>query len=230
STPEKETPNAKPSSVKKATAKKATAKKATASAKPLSAKKATASAKPPSGKKATASTKPPSGKKATASAKPPSGKKATASAKPPSGKKATASAKPPSGKKAADITGRKGSVDRIGKDVASPRAEAVSAFWKSGDATLKALDGEADYLGKKILARSIWALCLADESGEKDGMTTADISSLLSKVANLEVYPTNIGRACRDHSTFIEPTTPDGRSKRFALTATGKKAATELFH
>lgn len=121
---------------------------------------------------------------------------------------------------------RKGSVDRQGKDFDSPRARAVSDFVREND--FGVVSADAEHNGKKVLARVLWALHAAEEAGSEKGLTSADASALLHLAANIEVFATNLARACRDHSDLIAETEMDGRSKRYKLTSQGKAAALEL--
>lgn len=151
--------------------------------------------------------------------------KKKAAAKKAAPKKASSAAAPkakPAAKKASS-KGRKGSVDRQGKDFDSPRARAVLEHVKSS--SLGVVTEEAEHNGKKVLARVLWALRAAEDAGSEKGLTTADASALLHLAAGMEVFATNIGRACRDHSDLIAESEPDGRSKRYKLTDEGRAAA-----
>lgn len=121
---------------------------------------------------------------------------------------------------------RKGSVDRSGKDFDSPRAKAIWEYVR--DNGLGVVTEEAMLDGKKVLARVVWALSAAEAAGSELGLTTADASALLHLAARMEVYATNIGRACRDHEDLIEESEPDGRSKRYRLTPKGKSLAVDI--
>jgi hypothetical protein len=123
-------------------------------------------------------------------------------------------------------SGRKGSVDRSGKDFDSPRALAIHEALASSNAGI--ITEEADLNGKKVLARVVWALAAADTAGSELGLTTADCSALLHLAADMEVFSTNIGRACRDHDDLIQESEPDGRSKRYRLTPQGKALANDI--
>lgn len=123
-------------------------------------------------------------------------------------------------------TSRKGSVDRSGKDFDSPRARAVEAWLTSTGAPILAEDAELD--GKKTLARVLWAVAVAEQAGSDGGLTAADTSALLSSVASVEVYATNVARTFRDESELFEETTPDGRSKRYTVTARGRARSAGL--
>lgn len=123
-------------------------------------------------------------------------------------------------------TSRKGSVDRSGKDFDSPRAKAIWEYVR--DNRLGVVTEEAMLDGKKVLARVLWALSAAEAAGSELGLTTADASALLHLAARMEVYATNIGRACRDHPELIEESDPDGRSKRYRLTAKGKALSVDI--
>ena len=162
----------------------------------------------------------PAAKKATA--KKTGAKKATA--KKATTKATTTKAKPAAAAKAK--ASRKGSVDRSGKDFDSPRAKAIWEYIQENQ--LGVVTEEAMLDGKKVLARVVWALSAAEAAGSKLGLTTADASALLYLAAGMEVYATNIGRACRDHDELIEESEPDGRSKRYRLTAKGKSLSVDI--
>lgn len=135
-------------------------------------------------------------------------------------------AKPKASKGAKAAKGRKGSVDRSGKDFDSPRARAIDEFLT--DEGRGVVTEDAELGGKKVLGRVLWALLAADEAGSAKGLTTADASALLSLAADIEVYATNIGRACRDHDELIMASEPDGRSKRYRLTDAGMARAKDI--
>ncbi len=174
---------------------------------------------------------------AKSSRKPAAAKSATTSAtngvskEPPAKKpvKKPAVAKSTTKAAKADAAGkksRKGSVDRSGKDFDSPRAKAIWEYVR--DNRLGVVTEEAMLDGKKVLARVLWSLSAAEAAGSELGLTTADASALLHLAARMEVYATNIGRACRDHDELIEESDPDGRSKRYRLTAKGKALAVDI--
>jgi hypothetical protein len=163
-----------------------------------------------------------------ASSPPPSSESAKApkAAKPKASK---AAAKPKKEKPASKVpapTSRKGSVDRSGKDFDSPRARAVEAWLKETGAGIIAEDSELD--GKKTLARVLWAVAMAEAAGSEQGLTAADTSALLSSAAGVEVFATNVARTFRDESELFVETTPDGRSKRYTVTAAGQARLAEI--
>lgn len=122
--------------------------------------------------------------------------------------------------------GRKGSVDRKGEDFDSPRARAVEAWLKDQKASVVTADAALD--NKKTLARVLWAVGAADAAGSEHGLTAADASALLSMSAGLDVFSTNVARAFRDESDLFAETIPDGRSKRYKLTAAGRARLGEV--
>ncbi len=178
----------------------------------------------PAGKKAP-------GKKAAASTRPKPAKKAapaSSSAK-GDGKPEQADAKKADPKKAdAKKVGshRKGSVDRKGVDFDSPRARAVETWLRDHQQAIVAEEAALD--GKKTLARVLWAVGAADAAGSEHGLTAADASALLSSSAQLDVFATNVARAFRDESELFNETVPDGRSKRYKLTAAGRARLAEV--
>jgi len=165
---------------------------------------------------------PTTAKKATATA----AKKAATTATPLT---KTAAKKTPTTKKKPTTTtmaSRKGSVDRLGKDLDSPRANEVASFIASNKTLV--VDEEAALDGKRTLARVLWAVAVAEQAGIDDGLTAADASALLSTSARVEVFSTNVARAFRDEHELFAETTPDGRSKRYALTAAGRARLHEV--
>lgn len=130
------------------------------------------------------------------------------------------------GSKKPQAASRKGSVDRSGKDFDSPRARAIHEQLKAQGGRVVAEEAAVD--GKKVLARVLWALRAAEGAGSELGLTAADASALLHLAAGMEVYSTNLARACRDETALIEESTPDGRSKRYKLTAAGRARADGL--
>ena len=148
-------------------------------------------------------------------------------------KKAAPSKLPTAAKKAAKkaaakktISNRKGSVDRQGRDLDSPRATAIAAWIVSSGTAV--VTEAADLDGKRTLARVLWALAMAEQAGTADGLTSADTSALLSVAADVEVFSTNVARAFRDEAALFVETSPDGRSKRYALTAAGRARLSEV--
>ncbi len=121
---------------------------------------------------------------------------------------------------------RKGSVDRKGDDFDSPRARAIGTWLVDNQRPVVSADAALD--NKKTLARVLWAVAAADAAGSEHGLTAADASALLSTAAKLEVFSTNVARAFRDESDLFEETTPDGRSKRYKLTAAGRARLAEV--
>lgn len=161
--------------------------------------------------------------------------KTAASTKPkPVKKKAAASTTTPKeSKEAKDANAnakagshRKGSVDRKGVDFDSPRARAVEAWLRDHHHPVVAEEAALD--GKKTLARVLWAVGAADAAGSEHGLTAADASALLSSSAQLDVFATNVARAFRDESALFDETVPDGRSKRYKLTAAGRARLDEV--
>jgi len=122
--------------------------------------------------------------------------------------------------------GRKGSVDRSGRDLESPRARAIETWLKEQGRPLVADDAALD--GKRTLARVLWAVACAEDAGSEQGLTAADASALLSSAAGVEVFTTNVGRTFRDESALFVETIPDGRSKRYKLTAVGRARLAEI--
>jgi hypothetical protein len=121
---------------------------------------------------------------------------------------------------------RKGSVDRSGKDFDSPRARAVEAWLKEHGSAVIAEDAALD--GKRTLARVLWAVAVAESAGSEQGLTAADTSALLSSAAGVEVFATNVARTFRDQADLFVETSPDGRSKRYTVTAAGRARLAEL--
>jgi hypothetical protein len=141
-------------------------------------------------------------------------------------KAAKGAAKGAAKKPARQKASRKGSVDRTGADFDSPRARAVLEQLVATSTPVIAEHAAID--NKKVLARVVWALGAAQEAGSAQGLTAADASALLHLAAGMDVFSTNIARACREETDLIEEGEPDGRIKRYRLTAAGRKAAAAL--
>jgi hypothetical protein len=139
-------------------------------------------------------------------------------------KKATT--KSTAGRKKSTTSNRKGSVDKVGADLDSPRARAIHT--RVLEAGLPIVDETSEAFGKRVLARTLWALVTAERAGSEKGLTTNDMAALLHLTAGIEVFATNIGRACRDHGDLITDSDPDGRTRRFILTDAGRAAAQTL--
>jgi hypothetical protein len=127
---------------------------------------------------------------------------------------------------AKNSTGRKGSVDRSGRDLDSARARAVATWIVEQGRPLVAEDAVLD--GKRTLARVLWAVACAEDAGSEQGLTAADASALLSTAAGVEVFATNVARAFRDEPVLFAETAPDGRSKRYRLTDAGRARLVEV--
>jgi hypothetical protein len=138
--------------------------------------------------------------------------------------KTTKATKKPAAKATADT--RKGSVDRVGKDLDSARAQEIAAWLAAHPQPVVTEAAALD--GKRTVARLVWAVSVAQQAGHVDGLTAADTSALLSSVAHVEVFATNVARAFRDEQALFVETSVDGRSKRYALTATGKKRLADV--
>lgn len=150
-------------------------------------------------------------------------KKAAKSATAPKPKKKAKAAAEKEPKKAAS---RKGSVDRKGDDFDSPRARAIGTWLVDNQRPIVTADAALD--NKKTLARVLWAVGAADAAGSEHGLTAADASALLATAAKLDVFSTNVARAFRDESELFTETVPDGRSKRYKLTAAGRARLAEV--
>jgi hypothetical protein len=176
----------------------------------------------------------PASKPAAKIAKAPESKAKAAASKAPASKapvskltsKATSSKTAKSRKPAPAADTRKGSVDRVGKDLDSARANEIAAWLASHPLPVVTEDAAVD--GKRTVARLLWAVSVAQQAGHDDGLTAADTSALLSSVAHVEVFATNVARAFRDERALFVETNVDGRSKRYALTAAGTKRLADV--
>jgi hypothetical protein len=133
---------------------------------------------------------------------------------------------PATPKKKPRVSARKGSVDRSGKDLSSPRADAVFAWVQESQHTVLAADAAID--GKKIVARVAWALEAATRASVDGGLTAADVSALLSHAMSIEMFATNVARALREETELFVETVPDGRSKRYTLATAVKNKKKRL--
>ena len=163
------------------------------------------------------------GKSAPAKSSPP---KSPAAKSSPASRPARAAKKKGGPTKKASGGNRKGSVDRSGKDFDSPRAKAIVEKLKEKSEGV--VTDDSAYEGKRVLARVLWALDAADRAGSELGLTAADASALLHLAGGMEVFATNVARACRDEDALIAESAPDGRSKRYKLTDQGREAAAKI--
>lgn len=143
--------------------------------------------------------------------------------------KARARTKP---RKESAVATRKGSVDRAGQDIDSPRADRLLTRFANLatqdesllDGSLWILTEEDDIDGKKLLARALWALWFAHffaEDEDDKALSAADMCALIYKIASIDIFPTNIARICREYERFCDAAPADGRSKRFILSEKG---------
>lgn len=135
-------------------------------------------------------------------------------------------------RKESAVATRKGSVDRAGQDIDSPRADRLLTRFANLatqdesllDGSLWILTEEDDIDGKKLLARALWALWFAHFFAEDDddkALSAADMCALIYKIASIDIFPTNIARICREYERFCDAAPADGRSKRFILSEKG---------
>ena len=86
---------------------------------------------------------------------------------------------------------RKGSVDKSGKDVDSPRAKAIVENLRGQN--IGVITDDAALEGKRVLARVLWALDAADKAGSELGLTAADASANAMFEASSESSRQRIG-------------------------------------
>ncbi len=140
--------------------------------------------------------------------------------------KTTTSSKKATSKKSA-TSKRKGSVDRSGQEIESVAAEKVVQYLKEHNIEIS-LDDIA-YEKKAVVGRVIWCLSSAQKARVRGGLTTKDMAALIYQYFGMDIYPTNLARACRQHSDLFEAGETRNRAKCYVLTAKGKKTAKSLF-
>ena len=120
---------------------------------------------------------------------------------------------------------RKSSI-RQAKEIHSERAEAILLTLNNGPG----LTAKSDELNaKKSLSCLIWALGQAELAQVSQGISVHDVSALLYKAHNINLYPINISRVVHSNEVLVKQAGQDNRTKTYVLTTEGLRVFNEKF-
>lgn len=120
---------------------------------------------------------------------------------------------------------RKSSI-RQAKEIRSDRAETIFSLLKD-EATFMSKNEELN--AKKSLACLIWALGQAERAQVSQGISVHDVSALLYKAHNINLYPINISRVVHSNEVLVRQAGQANRTKTYVLTDQGMKMFNEKF-
>lgn len=110
-----------------------------------------------------------------------------------------------------------------GRMIQSARADKIlESLGKLDECTQEFLTSQ------KTLGRILWALSLASKNKITDGLSLHDISCLLEKYAEIKLYPINISKAIKSNFDLFKLQSQEKKTKRYALTAEGKRELKKL--
>ena len=111
--------------------------------------------------------------------------------------------------------------------VRSERAEHIYKSRLSSQQPLHVFHDAPDASGKKSLAWVLWALKTAG-SEYTDGISVHDVSALVYRAAQVELYPINVSRVVHNHTKYIRQVSQEKKTKRYLLTEEGQKELAKL--
>jgi hypothetical protein len=121
---------------------------------------------------------------------------------------------------------RKSSI-KPAKEIGSLRAEVILERIRNNNVRLVEKHESID--GKKSLAFLVWALGQAELAELAEGISIHDISSLLYRACNIELYPINISRVVFSNPSLVQQAGQENRTKTYLLTPKGKALFREKF-
>jgi hypothetical protein len=121
---------------------------------------------------------------------------------------------------------RKSSI-RAAQQIRSSKADLIVTMLKKDSSSLLKVDDEL--MGKKSLAYVIWALGHADRARIKEGVSIHDLSALLYKACNINLYPINISRVLYKNENLVRQASQEKKTKTYVLTPAGKQIFKEKF-
>jgi hypothetical protein len=113
---------------------------------------------------------------------------------------------------------RKSSI-KPAKEIWSSRADIVLAMLRDNHARL--VDKSDTINGKTSLAYLVWALGHAERANIAEGISVHDVSALLYRACNIELYPINISRVVYGNHALVKQAGQQKRTKTYLLTADG---------
>jgi hypothetical protein len=121
---------------------------------------------------------------------------------------------------------RKSSI-KPAKEIGSLRADVI--LQKLTDDNLRRVSINDAIDGKKSLAYLIWALGHAEEAKVVDGISIHDVSALLYRACQIELYPINVSRVVYKNPALIRKVGQEKRTKTYLLTDEGQSLFREKF-
>lgn len=121
---------------------------------------------------------------------------------------------------------RKSSI-KPAKEIGSTKAEAILLMLKNDGSRLLKKHESIDK--KTSLAYLIWALGHAKRAHLADGISVHDVSALLYRACNIELYPINISRVVYGNAALVMQVGQQKRTKTYLLTTDGEALFKENF-
>ncbi len=113
---------------------------------------------------------------------------------------------------------RKSSIKPV-KEISSKSADKILAKLKKDEVRMPSDKDEVD--GKKSLAYLLWALGHAERANIKEGISVHDVSALLYRSNQIELYPINISRVVYGTS-LVRQVSKESRTKTYLLSPEGQ--------
>lgn len=120
---------------------------------------------------------------------------------------------------------RKSSI-KPAKEIKSDKADSILRTLKKEPRALLAAE---DLNNKKSLACLVWALGHAERASLSQGISIHDVSALLYKAHNINLYPINISRVVHCNELLVRQAGKENRTKTYLLTDAGMKLFREKF-
>jgi hypothetical protein len=120
---------------------------------------------------------------------------------------------------------RKSSI-KPAKEIKSDKADSILRTLKNEPHALLAAE---DLNNKKSLACLVWALGHAERASLSQGISIHDVSALLYKAHNINLYPINISRVVHCNELLVRQAGKENRTKTYLLTDEGMKLFCDKF-
>jgi hypothetical protein len=121
---------------------------------------------------------------------------------------------------------RKSSI-RQAKEINSERAETILSMLQQ-EHKVHAKDN-TELSAKRSLDCLIWALGQATRAELNNGISVHDVSALLYKAHNINLYPINISRVVHSNESLVKQSSQASRTKTYLLTDAGMRVFNEKF-
>lgn len=116
---------------------------------------------------------------------------------------------------------------RAAKEIGSAKAEAILQLIQADGSRLVTRHDAVS--GKTSLAYLIWALGHAERAQLSSGLSVHDVSALLYKACNIELYPINISRIIYGNRSLVNQDSQQKRAKTYVLTSEGHALFAQKF-